>query len=243
MKKHLTAFIAALVLAMGLVPCIAFASYTDNDSNLIPNDVYYGPNSKITASHAVDTWLSSGNRVKFCVYYDDGSGNESLIGEKEYETGVDYGEVKNYTFVAVGVGTYRVTFGHMTYDNTWGYWKYDGAIWEDTCIVKAARAANPMSAKAKTVSLKAFKLKSKAGSVKAKKAFSVKNAKGKVSYTVVKNITKNAMKKIKVASNGKVTVKKGTKKGTYKLKVKITAAGNDSYEPASKVVKLVVKVK
>ena len=242
-KRKTAALLVVLALAVGLFPGIAFAEGEVVDNSIIPNDVYYGPSSTITASHTVDTWLSSGNKVRFCVYYDNGNGAESLIGEQEYDTGVDYTEVKEYTFKAVGVGTYRVTFGHMTYDNTWHYWKYSGTVWQDTCVVKKARKANPITAKAKTVTLSAKKLKSKARSVKAAKAFTVKKAKGAVTYKAVKNITKNALKKVKVAKNGKVTVKKGTAKGTYKLKVKIAAAGNDSYKAKSKTVKLVVKVK
>ena len=41
--------------------------------------------------------------------------------------------------------------------------------------------------------------------------------------------------------NGKVTVKKGLKKGTYKVKVK--AAGNKNYKAATKTVTFKIKVK
>lgn len=242
-KKSLARLFVALALAVGLFPGIALAEGEVADNSIIPNDVYYGPSSTITASHTVDTWLSSGNKVKFCVYYDDGSGTESLISEQEYETGVNYNEVKEYTFKAIGLGTYRVTFGHMTYDNTWYYWKYSGTVWQDTCVVKKARKANPMTVKAKTVSFSASKLKSKACSVKAAKAFTVKKAKGTVTYKAVKSITKNSLKKVKVAKNGMVSAKKGTAKGAYKLKVKVTAAGNSTYAPKSKTVELTVKVK
>ena len=36
-------------------------------------------------------------------------------------------------------------------------------------------------------------------------------------------------KKISVASNGAITVKKGTKKGTYKVTVKVLATGDQDY--------------
>ena len=51
-----------------------------------------------------------------------------------------------------------------------------------------------------------------------------------------KNITFNA-------KTGKITVKKNTKKGTYKLKVKVTADGNQNYKSAGKTVTVTVKVK
>jgi hypothetical protein len=96
------------------------------------------------------------------------------------------------------------------------------------------KAANPMTAKAKTVTAKAGK-KTK---IAASKAFTVKNNQGKVTY---KKMSGNA--KIKVSSKGKVTVKKGLTKGkTYKVKVKVKAAGNSNYLSKTKYVYLKVKV-
>ena len=106
-----------------------------------------------------------------------------------------------------------------------------------------AKKTNPMTVKAKIVAFKYAKVKKKAQAVKASKAFTVKKAKGKVTYKVTKYVTKAAKGKVKVAGNGKVTVRKGTPKKAYKLKVKVTAAGNASYKAKSKTVTLVVKVK
>ena len=105
----------------------------------------------------------------------------------------------------------------------------------------AAKKANTMTAKGKTVTVKLSKAKKKAQTLKASKAFTVKEAQGKVTYKVAK-WGKNAKKYLKVASNGKVTVKKGAKKGTYTVKVKVTAAGNAGYKAASKTVTLKVRV-
>ncbi|MBR3317586.1 MAG: hypothetical protein IKG21_07210 [Atopobiaceae bacterium] len=44
-------------------------------------------------------------------------------------------------------------------------------------------------------------------------------------------------------ATGKVTVKKGTKKGTYAINIKVTAAGNASYKAGSKTVACKVVVK
>ena len=97
-----------------------------------------------------------------------------------------------------------------------------------------AKAPNTLSAKAK-----AKKLKVKAGkSLKAEKAFSVSKARGRVTYS---KIFGNA--KIKVASNGKISVKRGIKKKTYKVTVTVTAAGNTNYLPATKTVTLKLKVR
>lgn len=101
-----------------------------------------------------------------------------------------------------------------------------------------AKKANPMTVKAKTLKAK----KSKKMTFKAKKAFKISNAKGAVTYKVTK-YDKKAKKKIKVSKVGKVTVKKGLKKRTYKLKVSISASGDAVYGPIMKTVTLKVKVR
>jgi hypothetical protein len=94
---------------------------------------------------------------------------------------------------------------------------------------------NPMSVKAKKLTAKS----NKKTTFSAKKAFTVKKAKGAVSY---EKISGNS--KITVSKNGKVTVKKGLKKGkTYSVKVEVTNEGTATYLSASKIVTLKVKVK
>ena len=106
----------------------------------------------------------------------------------------------------------------------------------------AAKKANTMTAKAKAkvINVKFKTLKKKAVTIQAKKAFTVKNAKGKVTFKKV-----SGSKKITVAKNGKITIKKGAiKKGkTVTIKVKVTAAGNSSYKSATKTVTLKIKAK
>jgi thioredoxin-related protein len=80
-------------------------------------------------------------------------------------------------------------------------------------------------------------VKKKNQTVKAAKAFTVSGAKGAVTY---KKVSGN--KKITVAANGKITVKKKLKKGIYKVKVLITAAGDVNYESGSKEVTLTIKI-
>ena len=75
---------------------------------------------------------------------------------------------------------------------------------------------NTMKVKVVNKTFKAKELKKKAITYKAVK---VTKAKGKVTYKVTKKNKSLAFKK------GKITVKKNTKKGTYKIKVKVTAAG------------------
>ena len=44
-------------------------------------------------------------------------------------------------------------------------------------------------------------------------------------------------------NTGKITVKKKTKKGTYKLSISVTASGNANYLAATKTVTVTIKVK
>ena len=100
--------------------------------------------------------------------------------------------------------------------------------------IKVVKKANPMTVKAKTIKASSKKTQSFAKA----KAFTVKNAKGAVTFKKSKG-----NKKISVSSKGKVTVKKGLKKGTYKVTVKVTAKGNTAYKAKTKKVTLKVTVK
>ncbi len=106
---------------------------------------------------------------------------------------------------------------------------------KDTISIKSKQ---PMTVKAKTVTVKYKKLKKKKMVVK---AITVKKAQGTVSYAKVK---KGSSSKLSInKKTGKITVKKGTKKGTYKIVVKVTANGNAKYLKGSKTFKVKVKVK
>ena len=97
------------------------------------------------------------------------------------------------------------------------------------------KVANTMKAKGKTVKANS---KKKTTFSKAK-AFKISGAKGTVTFK-----KKSGNKKVTVSKAGKVTVKKGLKKGkTYKIKVTVKAAGNGDYLAKSQVVTLKVKVK
>ena len=100
------------------------------------------------------------------------------------------------------------------------------------------KAKQPMTIKAKMVKVKYNKLKKKKMVVK---AITVKNAQGTVSYA---KVNKGSSAKLSInKKTGKITVKKGTKKGNYKIVVKVTAKGNEKYLKGSKILKVKVKVK
>lgn len=97
------------------------------------------------------------------------------------------------------------------------------------------KAAQPMKVTASKKTVKAKKLKKKAQTVK---AITVKNNKGKVTYAKV-----GGSGKLTVTKAGKIVVKKKTKKGTYSVKVKVSAAGNGDYLAGSKTVTVKIVVK
>ena len=100
--------------------------------------------------------------------------------------------------------------------------------------------------KANTIAVKVKKAKVKLKAVKKKKqvisnAIKVSNALGTVTY---QKVAKGSSPKLSVNKNtGKITVKKKTKKGNYKIVVRVYATGNNEYLPASKIVTVKVKVK
>ena len=72
-------------------------------------------------------------------------------------------------------------------------------------------------------------------------ALTVTKAQGKVTYAKVASGSSKYLTVNK--TTGKVFVAKGTPKGTYKIKVKVTAAGNANYKALSKTVTVKVTVK
>ncbi len=87
----------------------------------------------------------------------------------------------------------------------------------------------------KTTTYKSFKAKK---IKKKKQSFNVAKASGKI--TVKKG---KGSKKLKVAKNGKITAKKGLKKGTYTVQVTINAAATSTYAAASTSATITVEVK
>ena len=86
------------------------------------------------------------------------------------------------------------------------------------------KKANPLTIKPRTATVKYSKLKKKAQTLAVTKVIKFTNdAKDKKTYTFVsaKKGSKSFKKYFKISkTTGKVTVKKGLKKGTYKVKVK-----------------------
>ena len=69
----------------------------------------------------------------------------------------------------------------------------------------------------------------------------VKVAKNKGKVTFKKR--SGSSKRLTISKAGVITVKKGTKKGTYKIRVRATARGNSNYRKGYKNVTVKVRVK
>ena len=111
---------------------------------------------------------------------------------------------------------------------------------------KINKAMNPLTMKGKTATVKYKKLKKKAQTLAVKNVIKFeKNGQGKMTYTLssAKKKGKNFKKSFKVNTNtGSVKIRKKLKKGTYKVTVKVKAAGNANYN-ASALKTVVFKVK
>lgn len=157
------------------------------------------------------------------------------IKRLELEEGTDYTATWSNES-SKNAGTYTVTIK--------GIGEYYGTTDATYTINKAA---NPMTLKAKTVKVKRKSIKKKSKTIKMGTAFTVSNAQGALSYKLVsaKKGKKSFKKKFKVnKKTGNVTVKKKLKKGTYKVKVKVNAAGNANYNASGwKTVTFKVRVK
>jgi hypothetical protein len=121
-----------------------------------------------------------------------------------------------------GAGTATITVKAATTSN------YEAAK-NKTVKVTVAKASQTITAKKSTASYKASALAKKA------QTFTIgASAKTAVSYKVA-----SGSKYISVSKAGVVTVKKGTKAGTYKITV--TAAANTNYKAATKTITVTVK--
>lgn len=147
------------------------------------------------------------------------------LNGKKLTRGKDYKIVYQGNRTNVGKATFLVK----------GMGSYTGSIKKTFTIM---RAKNPMKVKGKKVNVGAGTIAEKSRTIAADKFFKVSKNKGKVTYKKVKGL-----QKITVASDGKVTLKPGIKKGPHSVKVKITAAGDKNYRKLTKSAVFTVVIK
>lgn len=106
----------------------------------------------------------------------------------------------------------------------------------ETPEIKTNKKSNPITVKVYNKKVKAKTLKKKAVKIK---AFKITKAKGKVTYKRLKSSSKRLSL---ISKSGKIKIKKSTKKGKYKYKIKITAKGNNFYKSKSIIKTIKIKV-
>ncbi|MBQ9000947.1 MAG: hypothetical protein IJ087_03740 [Eggerthellaceae bacterium] len=118
----------------------------------------------------------------------------------------------------------------------------------ETAATTGETASKAQASSTSTLKTQVLKVTAKVKTLKAKtlkktkqtfKRIVVKGAKGTLTYKKVGGSKALSVNK----ATGKVTVKKGTKAGVYKMTVKVTAAATKTYAKATKEVEVTVKVK
>lgn len=105
--------------------------------------------------------------------------------------------------------------------------------------VRVTRGPNTMVVTSRTKTVRFSDVKKKSRKVTGAVYFT-REAKGRVTYS---KVAKKSSSKLSInKKTGTVTVAKGTKRGTYKMKVKVRASGNASYNARIRYVTVVIKV-
>ncbi|MCR5430677.1 MAG: sialate O-acetylesterase [Eubacterium sp.] len=159
------------------------------------------------------------------------------VGEKP-----DYGYLKGGSWDEVPP-TDRIISSAKTY--TYSYEKDPNPPTTVNPMAKMKKI-NTLSVKGKKVEVKYKRLKKKAKGIKAKKSIKfINRGQGKLSYKLLKVKKPKFKKYFKInRKTGKIKIKKKLKKGKYRLKVRIIAAGNENYiASAAKIVTVKIRVK
>jgi len=153
------------------------------------------------------------------------------IGGLELKEGTDYTAVWSNAS-SKNAGTYTITIQ--------GKGNYIGTA---KASYKIKKASNPITVTSKTAKVSYSKLKKATQTVKRSKLMSIKSAKGTLSYQLVSVNKAGYAGYFKVYSKtGNLKIRKKLPKGTYKLRIKVTAAGNANFNQKSKTVTVKVTV-
>ncbi|MDO4807009.1 MAG: hypothetical protein Q4A07_07165 [Coriobacteriales bacterium] len=161
---------------------------------------------KIALKNKTYTYNGTKREPKFTVK----DANGATIATSNYT--VTYSKNKN-----AGTAKAKITFKN----------NYSGS---KTLSFKINKAANPLKVSARMATVEYSKVKSANQKLAVSKVLSfAKKGQGTMSYTKVSGSKKITINK----STGKVAIKKGLKKGTYEVTVKVKAAGNTNYKASA----------
>ena len=183
------------------------------------------------------------------------SGKDTKISLEGTYSAIDFNNRKNNktypltlknNLTAVSGGNLQAVYDASDKSYTWSYSTKTLKAGKDGIMKNASKKVsfalgktNTLKVSGKTYKISAKKLKKKSRTVKRAKVLKVGGAKGDVRYTKIKG-----NKKITINyKTGRVTLKKGLKKGKYKVTVKVFAAGNSTYGQAEKKATFTVAVK
>ena len=180
-----------------------------------------------TVKLSTTSYTYNGNARKPSVKVTDSAGN--AVSSK-YFTVVFKNSSGSVVTEAKKVGKY---FVEVTFTD-----RYSGVVDDLSFTIK--KGTNPLKIKTgKTAKVRYSSLRKKNQTLSVSKVISFSNkGQGKLTYTKSSGTAKIKINK----TTGKVTVKKGLKKGTYKIKVKVKAAGNSNYNSKTKSVTFKIKV-
>ena len=203
-------------------------------------------NYELTLTPKKETFNYSGSaRVKFIVYPDDETLSAAKAAAlKELDDKYDLSDYTGNEKAAVeqALAEASAAIGEArTLDDI------DAAKASAEETISANKKDNTITAKGRKIKARFSKLKKKALRFKRSKGIKVTAAAGTVTYKRVsvkgkKSLLKQAKKKITVAKNGNIVLKKGLKKGTYKVRIKVSAAGNRYYKAGTRIVTVTIKV-
>ena len=155
---------------------------------------------------------------------------EALTEGKDYEVKWSDAESKN-------AGTYTVTIN--------GKGEYSGTA---EATYKINKAQNSLELKTKKAKVKRRTLKKKSVVVKRAKVIKIKQKDGTLSYSLKSVSKKGSNKKFKKyfkvnEKTGNITIKKGLKKGKYKVAVNVKASGDANHNGGVRKATVTIKVK
>ena len=191
------------------------------------------------SSEYIDNYLINGKKAtknEFETYRKANNCYEEISGYKQVDTIITLTDSHTY-FVGTQYETDPETGAKITVFMYEQREKYSRVSKFEKTLALTDKAVNPITVKKKNKTIKVKKLKKKKQKVK---VFTIKNAVGVVKYSRIK---KGSSKKLKIDKKGRIIVKKKTKKGTYRIKVKVTADTDNHYLPYSKTFKVKIKVK
>ena len=156
------------------------------------------------------------------------------------EKGVDY-EISYLDAQKKPIAASKVKNVGTYYLKVSGKGSYNGTL---TRSFKICKAANTLTVSGKKATLSRAKLAKRAQTIKRSAALSVCKRKGAATYKLVSVDKAEYKSYFKVdAQTGKVTVKRKLPKGTYKVTIKVKAAGNANYKALAKKATVTISVK